>query len=461
MGNMKTNFFTIIYLCALFLITHNNLANCLETRLSALEEQQKLPLVVVNKLTDLCLTSELGKDAFLSKCNGFASQLWFEQLDENKSIVLTNRENGMVLANNKGQITQEIYRGTKNQFFDGELSKKHQGFFSMLNKQSKLCMQHSTQGQISESNCVKEDESQLFKFVQFKLLEHQKITVHAIGQLLIHQKTGLCVTKSKYSLNLSECQGNEHQLWFNEKRENNFAISANHNGQFISVRDSEAVLSDKNDKFNLFSEIPQKNNTISLKSTAENLCLGNDEDDQYDIAIKSDECGPDGAEQQFKFVDLTNYHFFDNHLFQGDKKYKFLMRWVFLKNQHTGTCLKFNGNKRPVTHEKCQNLKEYHWKIMNINHRKFYITTKDGEYVLAPKMNKLKTGVRIVAVKYNPDKITEEEYIKIRAQSNMYDEFRLEYAASDLCFEYDKNGPIVTQGECFCTANGQLIVPEI
>merc|ERR1712032_739134 len=256
MGNMKTNFFTIIYLCALFLITHNNLATCLETRLSALEEQQKLPLVVVNKLTDLCLTSELGKDAFLSKCNGFASQLWFEQLDENKSIVLTNRENGMVLANNKGQITQEIYRGSKN----------HQGFFTMLNRQSKLCMQHSTQGQISESTCVKEEESQLFKFVQFKLLEHQKITVHAIGQLLIHQKTGLCVTKSKYSLNLAECQGNEHQLWFNEKRENNFAISANHNGQFISVRDSEAILSDKNDKFNLFSEIPQKIIQFHLKA---------------------------------------------------------------------------------------------------------------------------------------------------------------------------------------------------
>ena len=87
----------MILLTAIILLTSTNLVLSTESRLLKLEEKI-IPLAIVNKLTQFCLTSEIGKDVFLSKCQGFASQLWFEEFDKNNSIVLTNRENGKVLA---------------------------------------------------------------------------------------------------------------------------------------------------------------------------------------------------------------------------------------------------------------------------------------------------------------------------------------------------------------------------
>jgi len=183
----------------------------------------------------------------------------------------------------------------------------------------------------------------------------------------------------------------------------------------------------------MFKEITQDvtKHIITLKNIQSNSCIGNDDEDRYDISLRSSQCRVNGEEQFFKFVDLTAYDYFTNEIYNGAKKYPFLRKWVYLKNEKTNTCMKFNGIDKPVTDEKCKNLNEFQWKIININHRKFYIVTK------------------------------KEEYIKLRAQCRFYKEFRLEYAASDLCFEYKKESPIITQGECCYTEKGQLIIPTL
>merc|ERR1712032_1134686 len=442
------------------LITYNNFTYCSESRLFALEKKKHAPIVVVNKQNDLCLTSETGKNAFMSKCNGFASQLWFEQVDRNNAVVLTNRENGMVLNASDVDVNQRVYNGSPNQFFNVRKSAKFEKFFAMENKQNKLCIQANESNEsLTQVSCKDNEEVQLFKFVRFRLQENQHLKVVPTGQLLVHPRTGLCLTKNNKSLKLAECQGDKQQLWFNEKKDGFFAISANHDGSYIRIDDEEATLSDK---FGLFKENPSTlfEDGITIQDKESGLCLGNEQDDRYDVAIKSDKCG-NGEEQVFRFYEISAFDYYGNTLFKGAKRFKFLMQWIYLKNEHTGTCMKFNGPNEPVTHEKCQNLKQYQWKIINISHRQFYIVTRNEKYVLAPKKNKLKKGVRIVAMKYDKDNVTAQEYIKIRAQSNLYTEFRLEYAASDLCFEYDKNGPIITQGECFCNIDGQLITPGI
>ena len=84
---MKTKICSIIWLTAIILLTNTNLVLSTESRLLALEEK-KIPLAIaiaiVNKLNQFCLTSEIVKNVILSKCQGFASQLWFEEFDKNR-----------------------------------------------------------------------------------------------------------------------------------------------------------------------------------------------------------------------------------------------------------------------------------------------------------------------------------------------------------------------------------------
>lgn len=479
---MKTN---TIYLISLILFLHlpviNNLAIG-EYHLENLEEKQT-PIEIINKQNNLCITSEIG-NTFLSKCQGLDSQLWFEEITESNLMVLFNRENGMVLASktdkNQEVIESEIYRATKNQFFLIQTSEKFKDFFTIKNSQTSLCLQikesSNTKLSIQNRDCNTENEAQLFQFTKFNISKHQNINVKPIGQYLIHEKTGLCVSRNKYTLRLQECNGETNQLWFYEKNGGNYMISGDLMSYYIceklqnfsknlnDIEDDELTIAKEYNNSCLFMEIKSKKNPglISLKNISAKTCLASNDKDIYDIRIKNTECEQNSEEQLLKFVDLNLYDFFNNKLYEGSKKFPFILQWVYLKNSHTNTCLKFNGKDQPVTHENCQNNEAFQWKIININKRRFYIVTKFEDFVLAPlPSNSSKEGTQIIAVNFDKNNLKEEDYIKLRATSNRYKEFRLEFEIDDLCFQYDKKGPIVTQEECFCVEDKQRVIPEL
>ena len=83
----------------------------------------------------------------------------------------------------------------------------------MENKQTNLCIKFLyNDNELIQGDCKIDEEAQLFKFKQFKLLPYQKIKVQPIGQLLIHNRNGLCVTKQNRLIKLYECKGNINQL---------------------------------------------------------------------------------------------------------------------------------------------------------------------------------------------------------------------------------------------------------
>lgn len=466
---------------------HSSIVMSTDAQLSKLEERGT-PVAIVNKQTKLCVTAEMGNDVYFSECHGLASQLWFQELNKDNELVLFNRENGMVLSRksdkNRDRLEIEIYRQTRNQFFGVEISKKNKKYFTIKNELTDTCIQirenTDTKGLLSDfdvfknisklakaclhqKKCEKENDAQLFKFQKFDLSKSQKLAVQPIGQILQHESTGLCVTRNKNILKLRECSGLSNQLWMNVKDGNANYISGDYKRYYITSEDNELSISKTKDEFCRFNEIAskKKDGLISLKNISTKTCMGSNEDDPFDIKIDFAECKKESKEQLFKFVDLTTYDYFKNELYKSSKKYPFMLQWVYLKNELTNTCLKFNGENKAVTHEKCEKNEAFQWKIININTKKFLIVTKYEDYVLAPKKHTTNTGMQILAVHFNKDKLKEDEYINLFAISNQYKEFKLLQINDLNCLDFVRTSTAVTTGECFCQKKCQTVSPKI
>merc|ERR1712160_46138 len=100
-------------------------------------------------------------------------------------------------------------------------------------------------------------------------------------------------------------------------------------------------------------------------------------------------------------------------------------------------------------------------KIININTKKFLIVTKYEDYVLAPKKHTTNTGMQILAVHFDKEKLKEDEYINLFAISNQYKEFKLLQINDLNCLDFVRTSTAVTTGECFCQKKCQTVSPKI
>lgn len=451
-----TNFFCIILLFTSTVVFKNY--NALS--FNKLKTQTQLPIMIINKATNFCLTSQIGEYVNFEKCSNKPSQLWLENFDDFNSMILINYENSLILSDIAQNQEVQILKGNDNQLWHGDVSRNSENFFTIQNKLSLNCLSINSDPHDNKSistYCNTEDDLQLFIF---KIPEQKIQQKKNVGQFLIQNFSGLCVTRTTPP-RLSECNAELNQLWlYNQPKksitsldEKDYLKFSNDNLQ-VEITNS-TNFEDKTTKFFGFKTI--NDNIIIENINSEEKCLGTSEEDIYDPKVIQVDCKSVSKFQQFKFIDVSSYDYFANEFYKNTEKYPFAMKNVYLKNLFSETCLKFDGKNKPILHEACKNAEEFQWKANSFGKDNFYFTTMSEKYLLISRRSMVR-GVELFVVENSEDLFDNLtlQFFKLK-NVNLFFNYQIVNNDFDLCTTLNPQRKKVSMNKCFDTDKEQYI----